>query len=174
MARTRETCQLIIRSRADLHLDNLIFDARGGRSVVVLDWQTVSVGAPARDLAPFLFGSLSPEDRRISERVLLDRYAELLAAYGVRGYSREDLGPRLSPRAARATRRHDRLDRKPRRRRAKRTRTSAAGRRHRRRPPDHRATRSRRRRPPIKLISPQVGSLSMPRGSTRKRVAAEP
>jgi hypothetical protein len=92
MARTRETCQLIIRSRADLHLDNLIFDARGGRSVVVLDWQTVSVGAPARDLAPFLFGSLSPEDRRISERVLLDRYAELLAAYGVRGYSREDLG----------------------------------------------------------------------------------
>ena len=31
---------------ADLHLDNMLFDARGdGRSVTVLDWQTVSVGS---------------------------------------------------------------------------------------------------------------------------------
>jgi hypothetical protein len=79
-------------THGDLHLDNLIFDARGERSAVVLDWQTVSVGAPARDVALFLFGSLSPEDRRSAEGVLLDRYAELLAAHGVRGYSREDLG----------------------------------------------------------------------------------
>jgi hypothetical protein len=39
----------------------------------------------------FPFGSLSPEDRRSAEGVLLDRYAELLAAHGVRGYSRENL-----------------------------------------------------------------------------------
>jgi streptomycin 6-kinase len=78
-------------THGDLHLDNLIFDGRDGRSVVVLDWQTVSVGAPARDVAPFLFGSLSAEDRRTAEGALLDRYAALLAAHGVRGYSREDL-----------------------------------------------------------------------------------
>jgi hypothetical protein len=78
-------------THGDLHLDNLIFNGRDGRSVVVLDWQTVSVGAPARDVAPFLFGSLSAEDRRTAEAVLLDRYAALLAAHGVRGYSREDL-----------------------------------------------------------------------------------
>ena len=48
--RTRQT--LI---HADLHLDNLIFDARGdSRSVVVLDWQTASVGPPALDVALFL------------------------------------------------------------------------------------------------------------------------
>jgi Ecdysteroid kinase-like family len=78
-------------THGDLHLDNLIFDGQGGRSVTVLDWQTVSVGAPARDLAPLLFGSLKPEDRRIAEGPLLDRYATLLAAHGVRGYSRQSL-----------------------------------------------------------------------------------
>lgn len=77
---------------ADLHLDNLIFDARGdSRSVVVLDWQTVSVGPPAWDVALFLFGSLSVEDRRAAEAELFDRYVALLAAHGVRGYSVEDL-----------------------------------------------------------------------------------
>jgi aminoglycoside phosphotransferase (APT) family kinase protein len=77
---------------ADLHLDNLIFDGRGsGRSVVVLDWQTASVGPPAWDLALFLFGSLTPEDRRAGEGALLDRYLTLLAAHGVDGYSAESL-----------------------------------------------------------------------------------
>lgn len=77
---------------ADLHLDNLIFDARGGgRSVVVLDWQTVSVGSPAWDLALFLVGSLSVEDRRGAEAELLDQYVTLLSAHGVRGYSVDEL-----------------------------------------------------------------------------------
>jgi hypothetical protein len=76
---------------ADLHLDNMIFDARGGRSVAVLDWQTVSVGPPASDVAMFLYGSLSVEDRRAAEDELLARYLSLLSAHGVRGYSIEDL-----------------------------------------------------------------------------------
>jgi aminoglycoside/choline kinase family phosphotransferase len=76
----------------DLHLDNLIFDARGdGRSVVVLDWQTVSVGPPAWDVALFVFGSLSVADRRASEAQLFDRYVTLLSTRGVRGYSVRDL-----------------------------------------------------------------------------------
>jgi hypothetical protein len=77
---------------ADLHLDNLLFDARGdGRSVAVLDWQTVSVGPPAWDVALFVFGSLTVNDRRAAESELFDRYVGLLSAHGVRGYSSEDL-----------------------------------------------------------------------------------
>jgi hypothetical protein len=77
---------------ADLHLDNIIFDARGGdRSAVVLDWQTASVGSPAWDVALFLFGSLSVEDRRAAEDALLDRYATLIAEHGVRDYEIDDL-----------------------------------------------------------------------------------
>jgi Phosphotransferase enzyme family len=77
---------------ADLHLDNVIFAARGDdRSTVVLDWQTVSVGPPAWDVARFLYDSLSVEDRRSAESELLERYVTLLAAHGVRHYAVEDL-----------------------------------------------------------------------------------
>jgi hypothetical protein len=89
LAALREGPQTLI--HGDLHLDNLIFDGRGSRSVVVLDWQTACVGTPARDLALFLFDSLTPEDRRAAEDVLLDRYAEVLAAHGVAGYSGDGL-----------------------------------------------------------------------------------
>jgi hypothetical protein len=77
---------------ADLHLDNIIFDARrNDRSAVVLDWQTAAVGSPAWDVALFLFGSLSIEDRRAAEAMLLDRYATLIAKHGVRNYGVDDL-----------------------------------------------------------------------------------
>jgi hypothetical protein len=77
---------------ADLHLDNVMFDARGdGRSALVLDWQTASVGSPAWDVALFLFGSLSVQDRRAAEAMLLDRYTTLIAEHGVRGYGVDDL-----------------------------------------------------------------------------------
>jgi hypothetical protein len=75
----------------DLQLDNLLFEAGRDRSVVFLDWQTVSVGAPAWDVTLFLCGSLDPEDRRAAENELLDRYAALLAAHGVRGYGAGEL-----------------------------------------------------------------------------------
>jgi hypothetical protein len=77
---------------ADLHLDNMLFDARGeGHSVTVLDWQTVRVGPPAIDVALFLFGSLSVEDRRAAESELLERYIGLLSTNGVREYTIEEL-----------------------------------------------------------------------------------
>jgi Phosphotransferase enzyme family len=77
---------------ADLHLDNVIFDSRAeGRSAVVLDWQTSSVGSPAWDVALFLFGSLSIDDRRAAEDALLDRYTTLIAEHGVRDYGVDDL-----------------------------------------------------------------------------------
>jgi Ecdysteroid kinase-like family len=77
---------------ADLHLDNVLFGGRGeGPSPVVLDWQTATVGSPAWDIALFLFGSLSVEDRRAAEAALLDRYVALLAEHGVHDYTVEDV-----------------------------------------------------------------------------------
>jgi thiamine kinase-like enzyme len=81
----------------DLHLDNMIFSAGGGRSVVVLDWQTVGVGPPAWDVALFLVGSLSAEDRRAVEAELFDRYVGILSAHGIRDYSAEDLRRQFAP-----------------------------------------------------------------------------
>jgi len=77
---------------ADLHLDNLIFDPPDDqRSVIVLDWQTVSVGSPAADVAFFLSDALSVEDRRAVEQRVLERYITLLAAHGVRNYTAAEL-----------------------------------------------------------------------------------
>ncbi len=78
-------------THGDLHLDNLLFDARARDSVVVLDWQGASLGAPAWDVAYFLCDSLSVEDRRAAEAGLLERYVELLAEHGVTDYSLEVL-----------------------------------------------------------------------------------
>jgi hypothetical protein len=79
-------------AHADLHLDNIIFDPPGDeRPVIVLDWQTVSVGPPALDVAFFLSDSLAVEERRAAETTLLEQYVTLLAAHGVRDYSVEEL-----------------------------------------------------------------------------------
>ncbi|HEX6662481.1 MAG TPA: phosphotransferase [Gaiellaceae bacterium] len=76
----------------DLHLDNVVFAGdRGGRPFTALDWQTASVGPPAWDLALFLTGSLSVDDRRAAEDELLGHYVKLLATRGVRGYGASDL-----------------------------------------------------------------------------------
>ncbi len=77
---------------ADVHLDNIVFSAPGApRPVTLLDWQTVSSGPPAWDLAMFLAGSLTVEDRRTAEAGLFDRYLTHLSAAGVTDYSLERL-----------------------------------------------------------------------------------
>ena len=78
-------------THGDLHLDNLLFEARGAGSVVLLDWQTASVGPPAWDLTLFLVDSLTVDDRRAAEAELLDRYLTLLAEHGVSDYPLEEL-----------------------------------------------------------------------------------
>jgi Phosphotransferase enzyme family len=72
----------------DYRLDNLLFspDAAG---VTVVDWQTLGVGLPARDLAYFTATSLKPELRASIEHDLVDEYHRALADYGVTGYDRE-------------------------------------------------------------------------------------
>jgi aminoglycoside/choline kinase family phosphotransferase len=69
----------------DYRLDNLMFDPAGG-DVVAVDWQTVSVALPARDLAYFVSLSLPIERRRAEEERLITTYFDELRANGVTDY----------------------------------------------------------------------------------------
>ena len=69
----------------DYRLDNLMFPAHGDE-VVAVDWQTVTVGLPMRDVAYFLGTSLAIEDRRAAEEQLVASYHRELCARGVDEY----------------------------------------------------------------------------------------
>lgn len=72
----------------DYRADNLFFDdsADGAGEVVVIDWQSISIGGGATDVGYFLGQNLSIADRREHEDALLHRYHETLLANGVSGY----------------------------------------------------------------------------------------
>jgi hypothetical protein len=70
----------------DYRLDNLMFPADGGPGVVAVDWQTLSLGLPARDLAYFVATGLSVADRRAHERDVVASYHRALEGYGVASY----------------------------------------------------------------------------------------
>jgi Phosphotransferase enzyme family len=72
----------------DYRLDNLLFDP-GQTWVSVVDWQTLGVGLPARDLAYFTATSLSSQLRSTIEKDLVDEYCQALSGFGVAGYDRE-------------------------------------------------------------------------------------
>lgn len=72
----------------DYRLDNLLFHTDDG-GVTVVDWQTVGVGLPARDLAYFIATGLHPETRATDERALVDDYRNALARQGVTDYDHE-------------------------------------------------------------------------------------
>jgi Phosphotransferase enzyme family len=72
----------------DYRLDNMLFSPDATR-VTVVDWQTLGVGLPARDLAYFTATSLKPELRAAIENDLVDAYHQALSGYGVTGYDRE-------------------------------------------------------------------------------------
>lgn len=72
----------------DYRLDNLLFDPDRSR-VTVVDWQTLGIGLPARDLAYFTATSLDPELRPQIERGLVDDYHRALLGYGVTDYDSE-------------------------------------------------------------------------------------
>jgi aminoglycoside phosphotransferase (APT) family kinase protein len=69
----------------DYRLDNMLFDPDGSR-VTVVDWQTVGLGLPARDLAYFTGTSLVPEVRAAIEEDLVNIYHRALLDYGVTDY----------------------------------------------------------------------------------------
>lgn len=68
----------------DYRADNLFFEADG--TVVVIDWQSISKGGGAADVAYFISQNLSVEDRRANEDDLLHAYHDALGAAGVTGY----------------------------------------------------------------------------------------
>jgi len=72
----------------DYRLDNLLFFPDTA-DVTVVDWQTLGVGLPARDLAYFTATSLKPDLRASIERDLVDEYHRALLGYGVTDYDRE-------------------------------------------------------------------------------------
>jgi aminoglycoside phosphotransferase (APT) family kinase protein len=72
----------------DYRLDNLLFDPDRSR-VSVVDWQTLGIGLPARDLAYFTATSLNPQLRSTIEEDLVDEYHRALLAFGVTDYGRE-------------------------------------------------------------------------------------
>jgi len=72
---------------ADFRLDNVLFDIGGGaRPMATLDWQTVSVGPGAMDVAYFLSAGLDPVERRQHEADLVRFYHAELTRRGVRNY----------------------------------------------------------------------------------------
>lgn len=75
----------------DYRLDNLLFHQRGTEDVEVaaVDWQTLDIGLPGRDLAYFLGNSLLSDDRRPCEKDLVRAYYDALEKYGVTDYSFE-------------------------------------------------------------------------------------
>ncbi|VEG56029.1 aminoglycoside phosphotransferase [Mycolicibacterium aurum] len=72
----------------DYRLDNLLYDPDRTR-VTVVDWQTIGIGLPARDLAYFTATSLLPDDRAAAERGLVERYHAALLTHGVTDYDVE-------------------------------------------------------------------------------------
>ncbi|MGW0181397.1 phosphotransferase family protein [Nocardia sp. NPDC003345] len=67
----------------DYRLDNMLFD---DSRFYVVDWQTLGVGLPARDLAYFTGTCLEPEMRAATETELVAAYHAALLRYGVREY----------------------------------------------------------------------------------------
>jgi hypothetical protein len=72
----------------DYRLDNMLFDP-DHTSITVVDWQTLTVGLPSRDVGYFTATSLIPEERAQAEQGLVDAYHAELSAHGVTDYDRE-------------------------------------------------------------------------------------
>jgi hypothetical protein len=73
----------------DFRLDNILFDVQGGaRPMATLDWQTVTIGAGAADVAYFLSAGVDPDTRRAHEADLVGLYHDELLRLGVTGYDR--------------------------------------------------------------------------------------
>ena len=72
----------------DYRVDNLLYDPDRTR-ITVVDWQTIGIGLPTRDLAYFTATSLLPEARAAAEHDLVQRYHAALLRHGVSGYDSE-------------------------------------------------------------------------------------
>ncbi len=71
----------------DYRLDNLMFPEADSADVVAVDWQTLSIGLPARDLAFVLETGMDPGPRQAHEAELVAAYHQALVDGGVEDYS---------------------------------------------------------------------------------------
>jgi len=65
---------------ADLHLDNILFDADG--RALIIDWPGIGRGSGLMESSRFLYASLSTPDRRANADRLRTTYLESLARHG--------------------------------------------------------------------------------------------
>ena len=72
----------------DYRLDNLMFAPSGGEGppVTAIDWQTLSLGLPVRDLSYLVGTGLASEDRRAHDHMIVESYHQALLTYGVTDY----------------------------------------------------------------------------------------
>ncbi|HWD56537.1 MAG TPA: phosphotransferase [Acidimicrobiales bacterium] len=77
-------------AHGDFRLDNFLFQP-GDAHPVVVDWQTAVWTGAAFDVAYFVGGCLTAEDRRTHQDDLLAHYHDALRRLGVRDYSLEQL-----------------------------------------------------------------------------------
>ncbi|AFJ34707.1 phosphotransferase [Mycobacterium sp. MOTT36Y] len=74
----------------DYRMDNVFFPTVPDQPAAVIDWQAAQLGPPLIDVAVYLGGCLSLEDRRGHERDLLQRYQDGLVSGGVKDFSFDD------------------------------------------------------------------------------------
>jgi hypothetical protein len=78
-------------THVDYRLDNLLIEARRDPPLVtVVDWQSITVGAPLSDVAYFLGAGLVPERRRSCEESIVRAYHRRLLEGGVGDYDWSD------------------------------------------------------------------------------------
>ena len=74
----------------DIHVDNILFNRQAdGIPAKILDWQIVGKGRGVYDVAYFLISSVNVEQRRQTERDLLQIYHNDLLQFGIKDYSFE-------------------------------------------------------------------------------------
>jgi thiamine kinase-like enzyme len=72
----------------DIHVDNVLFGVREGDiPAIILDWQAAGRGKGVYDVAYFIISSVSPVQRRQTEKELLRFYHTLLVKNGIENYS---------------------------------------------------------------------------------------
>ena len=70
----------------DFRADNMLVDPAGERPSLAVDFQTLTIGLPGRDLGFLLSTSLTGEDRRAHEDEIIAAYHEALLGHGVTDY----------------------------------------------------------------------------------------
>jgi hypothetical protein len=87
----------------DPHSGNTYHPVGDETDVRFLDWQIVHVGSVFHDVAYFVVGMLSVEDRRRHEWEVVEHYLKALAEYGGPAFERDDPEVRVEYRKAQMT-----------------------------------------------------------------------